>query len=386
MTLGSLLLLGLATEAIGKFTLLPRVTLLVLFGVIIGPSGLDLLPVAIEQWYALFADIALLMVGFLLGGKLSLQALRETGREVLWTSVLEVIGVSTAIFLGLTALGFDVIISLLLAGMAPASAPAAIANVVEELGVKGRFTDVLLGVVAVDDAWGLIVFSILLAGAQSLSGDGGALDALRYGAWELGGALLVGVGLGLAAAYLTGRIDPGEPTQTEALGIVFLCGGIALYLEVSFLLSAMIAGAVVVNLAHHHQRPFREIKNIEWPFMILFFVLAGASLHLERLLEIGFVGLAYVALRVTGLVVGGWLGAFLGKADPLHRRWIGLAITPQAGVALGMALVAGSRFPDLRDQILAIVIGTTVMFELTGPVLTRLALLRVGEKEGQAQP
>ncbi|HSR72693.1 MAG TPA: cation:proton antiporter [Kiloniellales bacterium] len=379
LTLGALLLLGLATDALGRLTRLPRVTILVLFGVLIGPSGLDLLPVAIEAWYRLFADVALLMVGFLLGGKLSLASLRRTGRPVLWISAFEVLGVAAAMFLGLTALGFDFHLALLLAGIAPASAPAAISAVVDEARAKGRYTDILLGVVALDDAWGLIVFSVLLAAAQALQGGGGVLESLQYGAWELGGALLVGVVLGLPAAYLTGRIEPGEPTQTEALGVVFLCGGLALYLEVSFLLAAMLVGAIVVNLAQHHNRPFREIRHIEWPFMVLFFVLAGASLHLDEILEIGAVGAAYIGLRVAGLVAGAWLGGLLGKAEALHRRWIGLAITPQAGVALGMALVASSRFPELGDRILAIVIGTTVVFELAGPVLTRLALLRVGE-------
>jgi Kef-type K+ transport system membrane component KefB len=379
LTIGGLLALGLATEALGSLTRLPRVTLLVLFGVAIGPSGANLLPVDVEEWYAIFADIALLMVGFLLGGKLSLAFLRETGRPVLFISVLEVAGVAAVLFAGLTAIGTDPVLALLLAGMAPASAPAAIKSVVSETGAKGRFTDILLGVVAIDDAWGLIAFSVLLAVAQAISGGGGVAEALGYGAWELGGALAVGLALGLPAAYLTGWLRPGEPTRIEALAVVFLCGGLALWLEVSFLLAAMVAGILVANLARHHTRPFREIENIEWPFMILFFVLAGASLEIGQLAAIGSVGLAYVALRLAGLVAGGWLGGLLAGTGPATRRLIGLAITPQAGVALGMALVAGNRFPEMRDQILAVVIGSTVIFEIAGPVLTRAALARAGE-------
>ena len=269
MTLGGLLLLGLATDAFARYTPLPRVTLLVLFGVAVGPTGLDLLPVEIDHWYALSADIALLMIGFLLGSKLSLKNLRKTGSQVLWISSLEVIGVAAIMFAGLVALGFDATISLLLAGIAPASAPAAIANVVDEVPHRGRFTELLLEVVAVDDAWGLIAFSIFLACAQAMAG-GDMLSALSYGGWELGGALLVGAAIGLPAALLTGRVAPGQPTLMEALGVVLFCGGLALYLEVSFLLSAMIAGTIIANFAHHHERPFHEISNIQWPFMVLF--------------------------------------------------------------------------------------------------------------------
>lgn len=381
MTLGGLLLLGLATDAFARYTPLPRVTLLVLFGVAVGPTGLDLLPVEIDHWYALSADIALLMIGFLLGSKLSLKNLRKTGSQVLWISSLEVIGVAAIMFAGLVALGFDATISLLLAGIAPASAPAAIANVVDEVPHRGRFTELLLEVVAVDDAWGLIAFSIFLACAQAMAG-GDMLSALSYGGWELGGALLVGAAIGLPAALLTGRVAPGQPTLMEALGVVLFCGGLALYLEVSFLLSAMIAGTIIANFAHHHERPFHEISNIQWPFMVLFFVLAGASLHFETLLGVGLIGAAYIFLRVVGLTSGAWLGARISGCEPAHCRWIGLAITPQAGVALGMALVAASRFPELRDQIMPVIIGTTVIFELAGPILTRLAILRAD----QAQP
>jgi Kef-type K+ transport system membrane component KefB len=378
LTIGGLMALGLATEALGRMTRLPRVTLLVLFGVLVGPAALDLLPVDIDRWYDLTADVALLMVGFLLGGKLSADFLRETGDRVMTVSIFEVLAAAAAVFAGLWALGVDPAMALLLAGMAPASAPAAIKSVVEEAEAKGRFTDVLLGIVAIDDAWGLIAFSVLLAVAQTLDG-GGVFAALAYGGWELGGAVVAGLALGVPAAILTGRIWPGEATRIEALGIVFLTGGLALWMEVSFLLAAMVAGAVVVNFAAHHDRPFRAIENFDWPFMVLFFVLAGASLEVSEVSAIGVVGLAYIALRLGGLAAGGWLGARVCQAERSHGRWIGIAITPQAGVALGMALVAGSRFPDIKDQLIAIIVGSTVIFEVAGPILTRLALRRVGE-------
>jgi Kef-type K+ transport system membrane component KefB len=204
---------------------------------------------------------------------------------------------------------------------------------------------------------------------------------LALSLWELGGALAIGATVGLPAAFLTGRLQPGEPIQAEALGLVFLCAGLAIWLEVSFLLAGMIAGAIVVNLAKHHSRPFHEIEHIEWPFIVLFFVLAGASLQVDNLNEIGLIGLAYLILRTLARLLGGWLGGTAADAPALHRRWIGLAVIPQAGVALGMALVAANHFPQIGETLLAVTIGTTIVFEVVGPVMTQTALRKVGEAE-----
>ena len=380
-TLGALLLLGLAGDLLSRWLPIPRVTLLIIFGVLIGSSGLALLPASAESWYPLISNVALLMVGFLLGGKLSLANLRQVGGYVLGISLAEVLGAALFVFAGLLLVGAPAPLALVLAGIAPASAPAAVTNVVEELEARGRYTDTLMGIVAIDDAWGLILFSLLLALAQMVGtgAEGTAWEAVGHGAWELGGALGLGLLIGVPAAFLTGRLHPGTPTQAEALGVVLLAGGLALWLEVSYLLTALVVGATVVNLAYHHDRPFSEIEYMDWPFMILFFLLAGASLHVDKLAHLGWIGLAYIAMRVLGLVVGAYAGGGLAGAEPRIRRWMGLAIMPQAGVALGMALVAGEAFPHLKDTILPLVVGSTVVFELLGPVMTRLALIRAGE-------
>lgn len=380
-TLGSLLLLGLAGDLLSRWLPLPRVTLLILAGLAIGAPGFALLPSAAQDWYPLISNLALLMVGFLLGGKLSLANLRRVGGQVLGISLFEVLGVVLLVLVALWLAGAPLPVALVLAGIAPASAPAAVNNVVEEQGAQGQFTDTLLGVVAIDDAWGLVVFSLLLALAQTVAGgsDASAWQAVADGGWELGGALLLGLGVGMPAALVTGRLKPGEPTQAEALGVVLLAGGLALWLEVSYLLTALVVGATIVNLARHHDRPFAEIAYFEWPFMILFFLLAGASLHVAELAGLGVVGALYIAARVLGLLGGAFIGGRLTGAAPATRRWMGLAIVPQAGVALGMALVARDALPELQGQILPLVVATTVVFEVLGPVLTRLALLRAGE-------
>jgi len=379
ITLGILLLLGLATDVIGRRTRLPRVTLLLIFGFAIGPAGLGFLCPTEEKWFSIVANMALIMIGFLLGEKFTLSSLREHGKLVLWFSVAEVVVTALVVLVGLLLIGLQMGIALLLAGIATATDPAATTDVVHETKADGVFTRTMLGIVAVDDAWGLIVFSLMLTAVQAFIGQSSSIAPLFIGAWELGGALLIGIGLGIPMAYLTGRIKPGEPTLVEALGLVFLCGGIAIWLEVSFLLASMVLGCVVANLARHHIRPFHAIEGIEWPFMILFFVLAGASLHTEMLFQIGLVGSAYIILRIIGRLVGAWTGGAISHAEPLMRRWMGMALMPQAGVALGMALVAMQRRPDLGEIILPVVIASTVLFEVIGPILTRTGLVHVGE-------
>ena len=378
LALGALLVVGLATDEIGRRTRLPRVTLLILFGLAFGPAGLDLLPREFQDWYAFLASVALTMVAFLLGGRLSLAALQSHGKAILVVSLVVVVLTAALVAGGLIAVGVPLVLALLLAGIATATAPAATQDVVRQARAKGPFTETLLGVVAVDDAWGLIIFSLLLVAARAITGDGGVV-VLQNGLWDLGGALLVGAVVGLPAALLTGRLQPGEPIQAEALGVVFLCAGLALWLEVSFLLAGMTAGMIVANLAAHHNRPFHEIEHIEWPFMILFFVLAGASLEVEQLRVIGPVSIAYIVLRTLGRVFGGWLGGLLADVPILHRQWLGLALIPQAGVALGMALVGGQYFPELAETLLAITIGSAIVFEIFGPIMTLVAVRKVGE-------
>jgi Kef-type K+ transport system membrane component KefB len=380
LVLGGLLLVGLVTDEIGRRTRLPRVTLLTLFGVAIGPSGFDLLPGAFQDWYEFLASAALTMVAFLLGGKLSLTALRSHGKAILAVSLSVVIATIFVVGIGLIAIGTPILMALMLAGIATATDPAATQDVVRQTRAKGSFTDTLLGVVAVDDAWGLIAFSLVLVAARAISGDS-AVAILGHGLWELGGALAVGAAVGLPAAYLTGRLKPGEPMQAEALGLVFLCAGLAIWLDASFLLAGMIAGAIVVNMAKHHSRPFHEIEHVEWPFMVLFFVLAGASLRLESLDEIGVIGVAYLVLRTLSRMIGGRLGGTLAALPQPHRRWMGTALLPQAGVALGMALVAVNYCPELGETLLAVTIGTTIAFETVGPTLTQLALRKVKESD-----
>ncbi|MGI9305191.1 MAG: cation:proton antiporter [Gammaproteobacteria bacterium] len=384
LTLGMLFLLGLAADLVGRNTPLPRVTLLLLAGLLIGPSGFAVLPESfVDAWFPLLTDIALSMVGFLLGQKVTLVALRERGRVVLWMSIGKVAGASLAVGVALVLLGVDLRIALLLAGIAPATAPAAIYDVVKEAGAKGNFSDNLLSIVAIDDAWGLLLFAFMMAAAASLGGENAIESTLRTGIFEIGGSFILGLGLGLPMAFMTGRIRSGEPTQAEAMGFVLLCAGAAISLHLSPILTAMVMGSTVASFASHHTRPFHAIEGFEWSFMIFFFVLAGASLHIDTVTAVGWIGVTYILARAVGIYAGARTGGALARADTTLRRWLGLALLPQAGVALGMALLASQRFPELADVILSVVLATTVVLEIIAPIITRRVLIRVGDTQNK---
>ena len=375
LALGFLFVLGLLADELGRATPLPRVTLLLACGVLLGHSGLDLFPVEMEAWYEFFSILALTMVAFLLGGIFTPATLRRHGREIMLISISIVLVTLVVVAGGLWLFGVTPALALLLGAIATATAPAAVQDVLRQNGQGGPFALKIRGIVAIDDAWGIIVFSVALAAAALLTGraeEGLWLRAAR----DLGGGVALGAAIGIPAAMLTGRLREGEPTQTEALGIVFLTAGAALWFEVSFLVAGITAGAIIVNLARHHDRPFHEIENIQWPFMMLFFILAGASLEVGRLVDLGIIGLGYLLLRFVSRIVGGWIGAWLARSPATQRPWFGVALMPQAGVAIGMALVAANHFPEMAETIIALTIGATVIFELFGPPATLLALRR----------
>ncbi len=373
LTIGGILLLGLVTSAIGRRTFLPRVTLLLVFGAIIGSNGLDWIPAEISRRFELVADVALLMVGFLLGEKLAFRSIRQFAAPMLWISVSAALVTAALVSLGLMWAGLPNSIAIVLGCIAAATAPAAVLDVAMESGTDNPFRNLLLAIVAIDDAWALLLFGFGVAIATAATETNAIMMVLR----EIGGGAALGLLLGLPAAYLTGRLRQGQPILSEALGIVFVCGGLAIWLEVSFLIAAMVMGAVIANLAKHHEYPFHAIENIEWPFMVVFFVLAGATLELAALRDVGLIGGVYILCRAIGKILGARIGAELARVDKKTRNWMGPALLPQAGVAIGMALVASNHLPEHRQTLLSIVIGSTVFFEIIGPVFTRMALKRV---------
>ena len=374
ITLGVLFLGGLLADKVGHLTRLPRVTMLLLLGVLVGQAGLNILPQSATDLFEPVSVVALTMVAFLLGGELTRENITSNGRAIFSISLSVVIGTTLAIWAGLSAIGLDPRLALLLGVIATATDPAAISEVIRQSGMRNGFTSTLKGIVAIDDVWGLLMFSICLA----LVDQSGGWAAPMLGAGrDIGGAVLLGLCVGIPSAILTGRLTPGEPLQTEAIGVVLLTAGIAIWLDVSYLVAGMTAGAYIANFARHHERTFNEIEHIEWPFMLLFFLLAGASLELHALWALGWFSLTYAGLRIAARIVSCEIGARIGSVPVAHRHIYGPALLPQAGVAVGMALVAADTFPQWGATIMTLTITTTVFFEIIGPPATLLALRMV---------
>ena len=379
LILGGLFLIGLAADLVGRFTILPRVTLLLIAGILIGPSGFSLLPDGFAgNWFPPLTGIALALIGFLLGQQLSGPALRKRGRAVIGISLCKVFGVAILVATALMLVGVHPVVALLLAGVAPATDPAATFDQVHESGEHNEFTDTLLSIVAVDDVWGLLIFVLMAVVAGLISGDSSLGVSISSGLSDLGGSIVLGVALGIPMAFLTGRIRPGEPTLVEAVGFVLLGAGLADSLHLIPVLTAMAMGITVATFASHHERPFHAIEGIEWPFLILFFVLAGASLDLNAVYVAGGLTAVYIVTRGIGIYAGARAGARLVGADSVVGQWLGLALQPQAGVAIGMALLAAQRFPDLASVVLTVTVASTIILETIGPMLTRLAIRRAG--------
>lgn len=376
LTIGGILLVGLLASQLARHTFLPRITLLLLIGALIGEEGLHIVPHVFTERFEIIADITLLMVGFLLGGKLSKEFLQNSAKEVFWIAISAALMTVVIVSLVLILIGVSKEIAIILGCIASATAPAAVMDVAREAGKKNKFSDLLLMIVALDDVLGLILFGIGISIVKTLNGQGEETFFLLLALKDIGGAILLGLIIGIPAAYLTGRIKLGELILTEALAIVFICGGLAIWLDVSFLIAAIVLGATLTNLSKHQEDAFNAIREIEGPFMVVFFFLAGASLELGALKDIGYIGLVYIIGRSLGKYLGARIGSEISRSNKTVKNWMGSALLPQAGVAIGMALVTSNQLPEHSQVILPLVISTTVIFEIFGPIFTRIAIQR----------
>jgi len=376
--IGATLLLALAALGIARRMHLPRVTVLLMLGALAGPEMLDLLPAGANESFGLITQITLGIVGFLLGERMSFRDLHQA-RESLIISLVVTVVTATVVALAVYALTGDWAAALLLGAISTATDPAASIDVMKESHANGPLSRLLMQVVAIDDVWGVILFSIVLVMLAWINGGNEApWEALGHGAIEVLGSLALGALMGLPMAWLTGRLTPGEPMLLESIGFVLLAAGLAHLFGLSYLLTCVTLGVVVANVARHHVRPFRSIEGIAFPFLALFFFMAGYQLDWAALPTLGALGMFYVVSRIAGRLLGGATGAWLAGSNATTRRRIGACMLPQAGVALGLALVASERYPELT-YLLPLVVAVTVLFELIGPPLTLHQLKRSHE-------
>lgn len=379
LILGILFLMGWMAHIVSTKAHIPRVTILLTMGIIAGPMGLNAIPAEFSAYFDTISHLALAMVGFLLGESFF-------GRDIMserWQILMISLGVSLTpalcVFSAVFFIAGDPVLALVLGGIATATDPAATIDVIREFQAKGPLSNILKSVVAVDDAWGIIIFSLFLVIASNMNGEASNLTYIIRGTWEIIGAFVLGIMIGIPMSHVIGRHRPGEPTIVEAMGFVFICGGCALFLQVSYLLACMTLGATVSRMAKHIKRPFYDIETASDPFLVIFFILSGISLEISMFTSLGYIAVAYIIMRCLGKVIGAACFARWTHAHANVQHYLGGCLFPQAGVAIGMALLVSERFPDISDMVLTIAVTTTVLFEVFGPLVTHWNLNRAGE-------
>ena len=371
---------GLLLSRLAGKLKLPNVTAFLIAGLFIGPCVTGLITHEALSSMAIVSEAALGFIAFSIGGEFKLSHLKKIGKAPLTITIAQ--GVATALFidLGLILLGFDVPTSLLLGAIGLATAPAATLMVVRQYKADGPVTRMLLPVVAMDDALGLMVYSISASVAQALLGGQMTVSSMVVAPLvEIVGSLALGVALGMALTYLSNFFR--SRGNKLALTIACVLAGVALcsMWHLSSLLVCMMIGAVVVNMSNNSKVIMEQTDRFTPPLFLLFFVLSGAELDLSVLPAVGLLGIAYVVLRSLGKCLGTTAGAIMVKADKNIRNYLGFTLLPQAGVAIGMATLTVGRFPELGSLISTVVLAGVLVFELFGPIITKWALTRSGE-------
>jgi len=378
-----ILLAGLIFHRLLQKLRFPAVTAYLLLGILIGPYMLDLIPGQILNASGLVSNIALGFIAFTLGENFSLSNIRKLGKSVLWISIGEVtFSWALVTFCLHFFLKQPLYLSLLFGAIAPATAPAATVMVIREYKARGPMTDTILGVVAIDDAWGLILFAICLALSRGLfyhTVNSIPLVVILKALLEVGGAFLLGGAMGWIFSYLSKFLHAQSELLIFTIGFILLGIGLAIHFNLSVLLSLMFLGAVIANRSSISSKLFDTVKGVDSPLYLVFFTLVGASLELFSLKELGILGGVYFLTRPLGEWIGAYVGAVISKTSRLVRNYVGFSLVPQAGVALGMALLCKSIFPEAGTIILNVIIATTVIYELTGPFFTKFALLKAKE-------
>ena len=374
---------GLAMSRVIRYVHLPNVTAYLIAGVLLGPV-FGVLDVSATSSLSIISDVALGFIAYSIGAEFKLSYLKNIGIKPIVITCFESVFASLVVFLALNAISQPLPVSLTLAAIAAATAPAATLMVIRQYKAKGPVCSMLLPVVAMDDATGLILYAVLSNLAISLDREGTQLSAvslLLMPLLQIIFSLLLGVAIGFVLSLVLRFFHSRGNKLALTLCAVFLGAGLSAtnVLNLSSLLVCMMIGATMVNLCHDSTAMLEQCDRFTPPLFMLFFVLSGAGLNFSVLTTVGLVGVIYVIARVAGKVIGATLGAVVEKCDRNIVRYLGLTLIPQAGVAIGMARLAVQDLPEYGAIINAVVLAGTLVYELTGPVITKTALLKAGE-------
>ncbi|MCG2710944.1 MAG: cation:proton antiporter [Candidatus Omnitrophica bacterium] len=376
-----ILLFGVLSGKIAEKIKTPAITAYLVLGILIGPYVAGFVPLSIIKASGIISNFALSFIAFSIGQSFSFQVFRQIGKQVLWISVLAAFGAWLFVVIGMLMIGLPLYVALIFGAIGTATAPAALIMVIRQYKAKGKFTDILMGVVAIDDAWGLIMFSVCLAVARKIHFNQitSIAQVIIGSLLEIGLSLVMGGIIGWMFCTFVYHIRNQRDLLLYTIGTIFFTAGLALHFHLSVLLSCMILSTVIVNMHKESFRFFEVLQTVDWPIYLIFFVLAGANLEIEMLRHVGFIGVVYLVVRVFGKCMGTYFGATLSHAGRDVRRYMGIAQMPQAGIALGMALISKSVFPELGGMIFTAIAATTIVYEIIGPFFVKIALYKTNQ-------
>ena len=388
LCLAAAMALGLLLTRLAKKVNLPNVTAYLIAGLIVGPYCLNLFSENMLAGISELTSIALGFIAFSIGGEFKWESLKRVGVKALIITIFQAIAALAAVDVVLIFCGFDLPLSLTLGAIATATAPAATLMVVRQYRAQGTMTNTLLSVVAMDDAIGLAAFAISLAMAQSLTSGAAPTvqNMLISPLLEIGLSLVVGAALGTVLSFLLRFFRSRANRLSLMIAAVFAGVALSDCWGLSALLTCMAIGAAMVNLRADSGALIENTDRWTPPLFMLFFIISGAELDLQVLTTVGLLGVLYLVARSLGKYFGSALGACVVKSEPKIRKYLGLTLLPQAGVAIGMAQVVIAKLPEYGEVIRAVVLCATLVYELVGPVITRVALSRAGEIPADALP
>lgn len=383
LSLAVAMVFGLLLTRPAKLIHLPNVTAYLVAGLIVGPYCLNVFHEGDTAVISVLTSIALGFIAFSIGVEFKFSHIKKIGSSSITITILQACLATLLVDVTLIAFGFPLPLSLTLGAIAAATAPAATLMVVRQYHAKGPVTSTLLPVVAMDDAIGLVLFSVSLSVSQALSGSGGLTvrSMLLEPLAEIVLSLVVGCAIGLLIAVSMRFFHSKANRLSIAVTAVLAGSAIASIFNLSSLLLCMAIGACLINLRNDAEAVLEVTDSWTPPLFMLFFVLSGAELDLAVVPTVGLVGILYLVARSLGKYFGSFLGASIVKASPNIRKYLGITLLPQAGVAIGMAQVALTALPAYGTKIQAVVLSATLIYELIGPVLTKMALTAAGEIE-----
>ena len=385
--LGIMILAGIFMGRLMKHLGFPNVTGYMLAGLLLGPYLLPMLgsPVSIlsegfVNGISVITEVALGLIAFSVGGQLHYSSLKKAGRALivlaLAESVLAAVFVSTAFLL----MGNEPGMALIMGPIAAATAPAATILVVQQYRARGPVTTLLLQVVALDDVTALLLYSVSAAVIKHLGAEGKQIvSAVLKEVLRFAQGAAVGLLLAIVMLFVLRFFRRKGNRMAIITGFLFLGIGAAQRMGLNSLIVCMVMGVAVANLSVEADAILGTTEPIASPVFILFFVASGAGLPINLLKTVGVTGLVYILARYAGKIAGTMFGGALTGIDKRQCIYLGPCLLPQAGIAIGLTLAAGSVLPEYASNIKAIVLTGTLICELIGPAVTKLSLKKAGE-------